>query len=263
MRFNAQMQVPIPKTSSRRYIVALASAIGALAVAWAVVPPASVPLYDGIGFPDDPYRYVDPPPGYQHTPPPSEARATSVTADGTNTGGFYVNSAENAAQVSLFIAAGSLQVPASASIVAVRATAVAPDGSPVGAKIDGNVYRIAGGTVADGHTTESGVSVRSGSAAAASTLHMRATTARRPMPSFYYRAEPSDSWRSLPGAPAGRDIYTTSFVGFGDYVLAFGASSSGGGSSLVVVWPILGACVFIAAVIVAVRVTRRRQQSRG
>ena len=56
---------------------------------------------------------------------------------------------------------------------------------------------------------------------------MRATSARRPVPSFVYRA---DADPAVAGADhtyiSGNDIYSTQFAGFGDYALAFGVGGA-------------------------------------
>src|SRR5437868_4317124 len=47
----------------------------ALVAAMSALGTGGPPVYDGIGQPDEPYRYVAPPPGYRHTPPATSAGA--------------------------------------------------------------------------------------------------------------------------------------------------------------------------------------------
>src|ERR1043165_2345088 len=76
----------------RRQVGVVLAALAALAFAWVVVTPKSVPLYDGIGAPDEAYRYVQPPSGTKPTKPPLPATADSDAGQGTNPHPFYVSS---------------------------------------------------------------------------------------------------------------------------------------------------------------------------
>jgi hypothetical protein len=240
------------------------AALVALAVAWLIVPPRSVPLYDGIGFPDEPYRYVSAPAGTKHTPPATSASSLSDAAAGHNLHPFYANSAEIGPQVSVYVGPGVLVVPAGIPTVSLTATPLAPDVQPVGAKADGNVYRITA-TAGVGAGTTGTIGLRANRQSADGTVTMRATTARQPRPTFYFRAYPTDAWRSLDTTRVGNDIYRTDLTGLGDYVLAFGASaaSSGPGSNmtLTTIATAGGFVVVFVGVIVAIRLHRRRAQT--
>lgn len=151
--------------------VALAAA--ALAAAW-LLTPAAVPLYDGVGFPDEPYRYVVPPTGYRTTPPPTRAfgsvpaakvaagtaagsAATPTPGAGTGSGtgadtgagttgahsastrDIGVKSAEFGPQVELYVAKGALTGPAGARGYQISAIPVAPSPGAAGGQVSPDV----------------------------------------------------------------------------------------------------------------------------
>ena len=86
---------------ARRWLAVGAASTG---VAWLVA--GGLPIYDGIGSPDEPYRYVAPPPGYRHTPAPTIASDKLPLKNGTN-GNTYLASGEIGPQISIYVEAGS------------------------------------------------------------------------------------------------------------------------------------------------------------
>jgi hypothetical protein len=259
LRFNSGMQAAVP--ARRRSAFVILVALAALAIGWVVVPPHSVPLYDGIGFPDEPYRYVAPPAGSEHTAPATTATALSDAGDGRNLNPFYANSGETGPQVSVYVGVGVLVVPAGTGPITLTATPLAPDVQPPNARSDGNVYRI----TADVAGTAGEVTVRTERQSADSTVTMRATTARQPRPSFYFRPRPTDAWQSLDTARVGSDVYRTDLKGFGDYVLAFTTSqaTSGGGSNATFIAIVIagGIIVVLSGAILVIRLRRGGAQS--
>jgi hypothetical protein len=232
------------------------AAVAALGIAW-VVAPGAVPLYDGLSFPDEPYRYVVPPAGYQHTPKALSAKGSSAVDAKTNAGTVYVNTDEQAPQINVVIPPRLLAVSADARTVTVSAVPLAPDRQPVKGTIDGNVYRVT--AAADPAATVS-FAPPPGDAVTASDVTMRATTGRKPAPSFLYRPGPTRPWRTLTVYTAGNDIYSTQFAGFGDYALAFGVVASvhhGSSAVTILVSVLLGVVLLVAVTIVSVRVSRR------
>jgi len=241
-------------------LVAAAAALGA---AW-LVAPAAVPLYDGIGFPDEPYRYVDPPAGYRKTPPATRALgsvpaggATSRTPGGGSTGAaaersvstrdIGIKSGEYGPQVEMYVAKGSLTGPAGTRGYQISAMPVAPGrpapaGGQVGAdvRIDGDVYRVkitclalppaAGpGPAPGGRDCPATIAAHGFDGVA--WIALRATSARRPAPVFLYRPAPAAPWRILPARRGGRDFYTAALVGEGDYALTFTAAPRSPGAA--------------------------------
>jgi hypothetical protein len=250
--------VPALTHPGRRSAAVVVTALAALLLAWVVVPPASTPLYDGIGAPDEPYRYVAPPAGAKHTQPPHVATADSDAGGGTNLHPFYVSSDEIGPQVLLFISKGSLVVPSSITGVRVTATPLAPDRSPTGATIDGNVYRVVAAGLAG--TTEQGSLTFGSHSESESTITMRATSARQPSPSFVFRATPTDTWQRVSAVRVGSDIYRATVTHVGDYALAFFTSGAHGKRNPVTQALEIGglALVILAAIIVVIRLSRRR-----
>lgn len=231
----------------RRRVGVLVAGACAVVLAW-LVAPTGVPLYDGIGFPDEPYRYVDPPSGYQKTKPPTIADAQSPVANGTSTLLMLAASRENGPQVAVSLPSRSLAAP-QATRVTLTATPEAPDTQPSGARIDGNVYRVAWTADRGPVTTTSRISV--------AYVLLRATTGKQPGPKMYHRASPDSPWSSISTTRVGRDIYQSPLAGAGDYALAFslnGGSGSGSGSILAIVAGVVG---FLIVVLVVVRFRRR------
>jgi len=235
----------------------LLAAFAALVVVW-VAAPGAVPLYDGINFPDEPYRYVVPPAGYQATPKPTSGRGDTQVAEGTNVDTVYVNTDEQAPQINVVIPNRLLKVSASVRTLAVTAVPRAPDRQPSKGKIDGNVYRV----TASGAPAGTAVfDPPPGDAASASLVILRATSAKRPAPVFLFRGQPGLAWRVLPTAPYGNDIYRTQFAGFGDYALAFGVvtTTTRGSSAVAIIVSVLLVVILLAgAAVLVVRVRRRR-----
>ena len=70
----------------------------ALLVAW-LLAPAVVPIYDGVSFPDEPYRYVQSPDGKPTKPPTTAKASVQVNAQGLS-GAAYSNSANHYKNIS-------------------------------------------------------------------------------------------------------------------------------------------------------------------
>jgi hypothetical protein len=224
--------------SARRRWLAGAALVG---LGW-LVTPQPVPVYDGLGAPDEPYRYVVPPQGAKATADATTAVAKTPVNNGTGTNGLSVATAEQGPQFSLFLPPMAMAAPGGP--IEVRAEPLAPTDQPRGARIDGNVYAVTL-TSASGPVTLTAKS-------AISTLYLRATTAAQPPPVMQYRAEASQPWKALGTSRGGQDVYVASFPGPGQYALAFAARKGPAG---VPVLPIvgLGAAVLLVVVVVVVR----------
>ena len=231
------------------------AALVALVAAWVLVPGA-VPLFDGINFPDEPYRYVVPPAGYQHTPAPDHASANSTVTGAVNTSTLYLNTDEQAPQVNVVIPNGLLSVSAGATSLTVRAVPEAPDRQPSKGKIDGNVYRVTGTATPSGTVAWA---PPPGDAASTSLVILRATSAASPPPVFLYRAEPGLGWTTLSTGRYGNDIYRAQFAGFGDYALAFGVVAAPAGSDLAVYVFVAVPLLVVLSAAGAVLLVRRRR----
>ena len=235
----------------------LLASIGVLLVAW-LVAPAVVPIYDGVQFPDEPYRYVQSPDG-KATKAPTTAHATiAVNAQGLSNAG-YSNSAEQGPQVVLYIPAGSLQAPSGATAISVSETPLAPSAPlPTDGTIVTNVYRVAA-TTPQGQVQMVGKTENQ-----MPTLQMRAPSAKQPGPVFEHRT--STGWARASTLRVGQDIYQASAPQFGDWALVQlnvqpkkATSSSGGGGGINIGLLIAGISVLaLAGIIIAIRVARTR-----
>jgi hypothetical protein len=198
----------------RRWLALVAGAAG-LGVAWLAFP-AAAPLYDGVGFPDEPYGYVSRPAGNAVvTKPPTSAVVDRlpVVAGGT-TQSIDFASSEQGPQIIVQVPTGTLYAPAGARTVDVRADPRAPDGVVDGQKLDGNVYRITATSALGAPTMRMG--------RRKVLVVMRATTGRQPGPVMVFRDVRGQQWTRLATSREGTDIYAAPARGFGDYALVFG-----------------------------------------
>jgi hypothetical protein len=194
--------------TARRWLLA---AVAALATVW-VIGPATAPIYDGIGSPDQPYRYVKAPPGYKGDGKKPTTARTVVQVVGGKNRAAYVNSGEYGPQVDVYIQPGSLGVPAGATSVTVTATPLAPTAPlPKVGTIVTNVYRV---TALAGTTP---VTV-TGTGQRGVFIGMRAPNGNQPGPVFEHRT--AAGWQREPTTRTGNDIYQSSGVReLGDWAL--------------------------------------------
>jgi hypothetical protein len=244
--------------SAKRWTLA---AVAALFAAWTVAP-SSLPIYDGPLQPDEPYRYVAPPPGYRQTPPPTTATATLKVMNGRNVGG-YANSAETGPQVVVYIPPGALSFPGGTANITVTATPVAPSPPlPKDGTISTNIYRIAA-------TAPAGPVTIVGKGNQEPVMLLRAPSGKQPGPKFEHRV--GNGWQLITKtARYGNDIYQSPLPAFGDWALVqlkdSGADSSSNQSAAgrilhnPVFW--VGVVILVLAVLLlAIRTTRTRRSA--
>ena len=191
----------------------LAAALLVVGLGW-LASPSAVPVYDGVGQPDEPYRYV----GRSDAPKPVSATAR---VQGGASASLQLQSPENGPQVLVDLAAGAFA--SSGSVVTVTATPLEGDGqrAPQGT-VDGNVYRI---TASPGATLRPEV--------AQGYLFLRAAEMTRPDPVLVHRDGPTEAWQKVRTTKTGRDVLSTPFRALGDYAvvdLPGAAPLSDGGS---------------------------------
>jgi hypothetical protein len=241
----------------RRWVVAAAAA---LLTAW-VLAPSAVPIYDGIGNPDEPYRWVHPPAHARHTSPPTTATKTLRASGGRNVDDAYVNTGEFGPQISVYIPVRALDTPDNATDVEVTVTPVRsavpppPDGT-----LASNVYRIAATTAAGpASLDDSGDAQRPA-------FRMRAPDGKQPGPV----AEHFDgtTWSRVGTSRVGFDVYQASLTALGDWALVRldparaapqAADTSSAGSTDPLLIAVGAAAVLLAAAVVAIRVARARR----
>ncbi|HZC70836.1 MAG TPA: hypothetical protein VE442_09095 [Jatrophihabitans sp.] len=177
----------------------------ALAIGWAIAPRAALPLYDGIGFPDEPYRFVDAPRGAPDTAAPTTAHGSAAVSGG-QAQQLTANSAEQAPQVSVQIPSGRLTLPGSTTAVNLTAKPVASLRTAHGQYLWSDVYEV---------TVSPTARLRTGGLQA--TITLRAATAQRPQPKIAHYAD--GHWTLLPTFATGRDIYIAELTEFGRFAV--------------------------------------------
>jgi hypothetical protein len=215
--------------------------------AWALTPQA-VPLYDGIGFPDEPYRYV---PAHAGAPAATSAQVTLPVSGGVNVGGLIANSGELGPQVSVYAPPKAFAVAGSAPVV-VAARPVAPTPPLPPGRIDSNVYVLS--------FTSAGGPVTLVPQAQSPALTLRSVSSVPAQPVLAYRPAPGSAWQLLSTRRIGRDLSDAKAPGAGEYVLVqprdAGTRRSGGGSSVLLL--LAATVVLMALVLLAVRLLSRR-----
>jgi hypothetical protein len=209
-----------------------------------------VPLYDGIGFPDEPYRFV-PPRG--SGPAATSAEVQLPVAGGSNTGGLIANSREAGPQVSVFAPPHAFAAAGTAPIVLAMRPVPAQPPLPAGT-LESNVYAFT--------LTSPAGPVTIVKEAQPPAITMRSVTTLAPEPVFEYRPTPTEKWRELKTRRSGRDIFNTVAPGAGEYVLvrdAAGVAKPSSSSGRGALYAVLGATVLLMVlVVVGVRVLARR-----
>lgn len=209
----------------------------------AVASPHAVPVYDGIGQPDEPYRFVAPPRDGTTTAEPTSAKLSTPVKNGRGTNGMSVATAEVGPQFSLFLPPQSLA--AASGPITVTSTPLAPTDQPEGARIDGNVYVVAYEAPSAVTTTEQ---------IAIATVYMRATTAKQPPPKIRYRPAAGQPWQALKTSRGGTDIYVTAYAGAGQYAVAFdGTGEEDDGGPPVLLLALGGVALLVVLVVLVVR----------
>jgi len=233
---------------------ALALSALALALGW-LLAPGTPPLYDGIGFPDEPYRYVAAPPGpgLPVTEPPTDARDASPVANATNTQQMVAQSAEQGPQVLVSVSPRVLKVSAGAATAELVARPLAPSDQPADARIIGNVYRVS----ASAGSQPVPLDERTG----LSVVVLRSPSGGFPGTVMEFRPD-GGQWRRLATAAVGADIFQSQLLGAGDYamaVLSAVPSPARGGSSGLNVVVLVGLLVLaMATVVLVVRLRGQR-----
>ena len=242
--------------AARWVVISLLALIGA----W-LVAPAVVPIYDGIGqSTDEPYRYVQRPanaPVPATSKAPTTAKAVLTVQNGISAAG-YSNSGEQGPQISLYVPAGALRVPTTATSVVVTAQPLAPSPPlPADGTIVTNVYKIS--ALADGKDAQ-----LVGTGNHAPTIQMRAPTGKQPGPVFERRT--ASGWEKVQTIRTGIDTYQAQAQAFGDWALVqpkgtSGGSGGGGGINVGLLAAGIGVLV-LAGLIGVIRTIRLRQVAR-
>lgn len=226
-------------------------AVVGIVIAW-LLAPAVTPIYDGIGNPDEPYRYVKPPANAKTTKAPTSAKKIVPVVGGSSTA-QYANTSENGPQLSLYLPPKALQVPTGSTSITVTATPQAPSPPlPTDGTIVTNVYHLA--------ATANGTSVSViGKGATEPSLQMRAPNGNQPGPVFEYRT--ATGWQQLRTIRVGVDVYQAEVPSFGDWALVQLKSSSSGGGGGLNLGLLVPGIVLLALAVIVLMVRMRRTGS--
>lgn len=214
--------------------------------AGALASPTVVPVYDGVGNPDEPYRYADTP----QAPPPV---SVTVPVGNGSSAPVRLASAEKGPQVLVDLARGAFT--ATSPTVTLTAVPLPGDGqrAPQGT-LDGNVYRL---TASPGAVLQPDT--------ANGFLFLRSAVMTKPDPVLVHRLRPADPWRTLPTTRTGRDVLSTPFRALGDYAVVDRPGSvplsDAAGLSATRVALVVGGLVLL--VLLAVLVLRRRPEGQS
>lgn len=203
--------------SRARTVALFLFALGLLGLGWSLTPRTAPPVFDGVGFPDEPYRFVVKPAGAADTKAPTTATGSAAVSEGT-VGAIHASSAEQAPQVNILVPIGRLHAPSGTTRVVVNATPVRPQAPPEHAYLWSNVYDI----------EAPGGSITLSDASPLATITLRAATGQRPLPTIERYAD--GGWTKLETVPAGSDVYQAPLPALGRYAV-IGSTKLGGGKA--------------------------------
>jgi hypothetical protein len=252
-------------SGNARRLGAVVVAVGVLllGVVWLLAAPRTPPLFDGVGFPDEPYRYVVAPAGAAPTKAVTSASA-SVPIQSGKSRSVSVMTAEQGPQASLFLAAAAVLTTGAPTSVEVRLTPLAPPSTPADGTIPGDAYAVSGAAEPSGTTAISG-------ATNAATVMLRIPKATSQTVAIELLT--AGRWEQLTTFKTGTDVYSANLPAFGtvaavivtdpsravEYAGAHAPSKGGGGG--IALGPLLAGIVVLLLVVlvVGVRIARRRR----
>lgn len=220
-----------------------------LAAGW-LVGPGGVPLYDGLGVPDEPYRFV-PPRGDDARQATTAQIVLELTA-GRNPGGLVAISAEAGPQVTVYAPPQAFAVPrAGSGQLVVRAEAIALERPSPGGELESNVYRLT--------LTSNAGPVTLRPEAQPPLITLRGVTPDSPVPVvMQHRTAAGQGWRPLPTRKVGLHSFTADIPGAGEYVLVRSGAAARDGDGAGLLPALVLAGVLGVAVAAGVRVLNRR-----
>lgn len=197
--------------SKNRWLVL--AAIALLVIGTSAVSGHRLPLYDGVGFPDEPYRYVKPPdPSLKTASPPTGAEAP------TNIGEDYLTltSQETGPQVTVILDQNVFNSDQRAKGIEVKVTPLAPDNDqPTDGKLAGNIYRLSASSPLTFHPSANHLTY----------IDLRLPQGYPVGATVEYRQKPGGPWTSFVTTQVGNDIYEAPVIDFGDYALVVSKKS--------------------------------------
>jgi hypothetical protein len=231
------------------FIALIAGAL--IALAWLLMPPRGLPLYDGLGLPPEAYRYLQPPPNTFHSNKKPTSGVVSLVLGNKTLPEEDVYTTEQPPQAQLILPADAAHVPPNAGKITISVRPVPPPGQPSSGAIEGNVYAFA-------ITTQSGASIPLRSKTSA-TIELRDPNLRdSPVIAHYDHG----SWVSeRTGKFLGTPIFGATVSSLGDYALiGSGRGAATATGSTWIVYVVIGAIIvaLTAVGLVLIRLSRGR-----
>lgn len=219
-----------------------------LAGGW-LAGPGGVPLYDGLGLPDEPYRFV--PPRGAAALPATSAQVVLELAGGRNPSGLVAVSAEAGPQVTVYAPPRAFAVPGSGQgELQVRAEPVALERPSPPGELESNVYRLTL-TSAAGPVTLQPEAQRP-------LITLRGVTPESRVPVvMHHRSAVGQAWRPLPTRQVGQHSFTAEVPGAGEYALVRSGAAARDGVGVGLLPALVLALGLGIAVVVGVRLTKR------
>jgi hypothetical protein len=234
-------------TVFKKYPFLFLSAAGIILIS--VFSSRIIPIYDGIGAPDEQYRYSKPPSSQKTaTLPPSPAEVSVEIKDSTNQSDFGLASKEQGPQVNIYVYRLAVNAPATNTKITFKAAPKVPESTqtPKG-NIAGNAYHL---SVADnsGAVTFSSNNKKG-------YIDLRIPQGYYAPATMVFRKNQSEKWQPLKTSRVGNDIYEASIVEFGDYALVPPATNSaiGNKSPLLKILVLFIILIILLAALIVVR----------
>ena len=181
--------------AGRRWLAGL----GIVTLGWLVSPDA-VPIYDGVGAPDEPYRFIS-------TDVAVKAASTQVASSTDAVGPVRLQTREKGPQLLLDLPARQLTGRDLPAAVEVSVLAFRPAGALMRGMFDGNGYRL---------DTQPDTTV---GRLTGGFVFLRAAVMTEPDPVIVFRPGPASAWRELTTKRTGRDVLAAEVTGLGDFAV--------------------------------------------
>jgi len=197
----------------QRQKVFLLTASGLAVIGVATLGKTTIPLYDGVGFPDELYRYAD----QSHKPKTKPPDSPSLPFDPQTAQqqGLTLISSEQGPQLNVYIYPSSIELSQNVLYGTFSAKALAPTTEPSDGTIDGNVYRLSGSVNTGTFTIMKAADVGS-----YNSIELRLPQGFPADPTMEYKPSKDGTWHQLSTYKVGNDIYESPDLNnFGDYAL--------------------------------------------
>lgn len=233
--------------------IGLVCATGALQLAKGESNP---PLFDGVGFPDEPYRYVAPPAGAVKTKVPEGTTLTKPTLGDKSNPVMELSTIEKGPQITASFRVGLLQASPTAKQITVALEPITPQAAPPNGTILGNAYSIRF-TADDGKPVE---------LADAGRYYVTMRIPQGTREAVALEVFHDGAWETLRTTQTGADVYAANvsvqgdlapvLVTSGDTSLAAAAGSGGSGGLIIAL--VVGLCVVVGVVVFTIRTRQLR-----